>query len=367
MHGLKQLPYLTSISNPIEMIFTEEFWTLAISLTGGLQCVLLSLSFLLLKKGNLFSHRLFAALMFLVGLRLFKSAWYVYAGDQMPLFWINIGFAAHLAAGPLLVQYVRTTIHAKAYSWTWHLHFLPSLIILLGMYSWSLDGFWYRGGYHLLLISSMAYWLYALVLLQPFSQQKALFSTAEKRWFYSLLFMMGSFFLVYAANYFWGLLPYSKAPIIYALALFPLSISAWRSYDLLTLSKQQIPVQKYQNIEIPTKTIALYKQKIVDYIQVEQPYLQGGYTIKQFSEALNIPSHLISWILSQHLHTNFTSLLNQHRVDYACQLLDDRKYDHYSIAGIAFEAGFNSLSVFNQNFKRRKEITPSAYRKRASS
>lgn len=346
------------------MILTQEFWTLAISLTGGLQCVLLSLSFLLLKKGNTFSHRLFAALMFLVGLRLFKSAWYVYAGDHMPLFWINIGFAAHLAAGPLLVQYIRTAIPPKAYSWTWNLHFIPSLIILLGMQNWSLEAFWYRGGYHMLLISSIVYWLYALVLLKPFSQQEVVLSRGQKRWFYSLLFMMGSFFLVYAANYFWGLLPYSKAPVIYALALFPLSISAWRSYDLLTLPKKQPDIQKYQNIEIPAKTIQLYKKKITTYIQTEQPYLEGGYTIKQLSEALNIPSHLISWILNQHLHTNFTSLLNQHRTEYACRLLDDVNYDHYSIAGIAFDAGFNSLSVFNQNFKRRKGITPSAYRKK---
>lgn len=42
------------------------------------------------------------------------------------------------------------------------------------------------------------------------------------------------------------------------------------------------------------------------------------------------------------------------------------EFQHYTIAAIAFEVGFNSLSVFNQHFKSRMGITPSVYRKTAA-
>lgn len=52
--------------------------------------------------------------------------------------------------------------------------------------------------------------------------------------------------------------------------------------------------------------------------------------------------------------------LNKIKVDYACSLLLDREL---SIAGIAYDCGFNNLSHFNKQFKKNMNITPSQYRK----
>ena len=122
--------------------------------------------------------------------------------------------------------------------------------------------------------------------------------------------------------------------------------------------------EKYQNLNPATIDIQVYQQRILTFIAAEKPFLQGGYSLKEFSQDIQIPSHLISWVLNQHLHTNFSSLLNQHRVEYAATLLLNPSFDHYSISGIAMEAGFNSISVFNQHFKKWMGVTPSVFRKR---
>lgn len=346
------------------MLFTPEFWTLAISLTGGIQCLILGSSFLLLKKGDLIAHRLFAVLMLLVGLRLFKSAWYIETGNEMPLLLMNIGFAAHLASGPLWIQYLHTTLGKKRFEWQWLSHFILPVLILLGSQWLTLEVFWYKGGYYSLLTISLAYWAYALYLLWSYGFREQTLNIGQKRWFYSLTLVMTCFFVAYVANYFLGLLPYSQAPVVYAIALFPLSISAWKSYDIITHKTSPSQKEKYQNLNANTLEVQRYEQDILTYMKQEKPFLQGGYSLKDFSKDIDIPSHLISWTLNQHLKTSFSSLLNQHRVEYAAKLLHDSSYDHYSISGIALEAGFNSVSVFNQHFKKRMGVTPSVFRKR---
>jgi len=51
--------------------------------------------------------------------------------------------------------------------------------------------------------------------------------------------------------------------------------------------------------------------------------------------------------------------LNELRVNYACQLLEENRY---SITQICFEAGFNNTANFNRRFKHLKGITPQQYR-----
>ena len=55
----------------------------------------------------------------------------------------------------------------------------------------------------------------------------------------------------------------------------------------------------------------------------------------------------------------FVTYLTNFRVVYACKLLND---DHSTIAEVAFECGFNSLSQFNRSFKKITGRTPTEYR-----
>jgi AraC-like DNA-binding protein len=43
-------------------------------------------------------------------------------------------------------------------------------------------------------------------------------------------------------------------------------------------------------------------------------------------------------------------------------MLSNPKYDNLTIAAIAYECGFNSLSSFNTAFKKQVGVTPSAFK-----
>ncbi|MEM6318074.1 MAG: helix-turn-helix domain-containing protein [Bacteroidota bacterium] len=55
--------------------------------------------------------------------------------------------------------------------------------------------------------------------------------------------------------------------------------------------------------------------------------------------------------------------INRYRVQEVQAKLVDSKFDHYTILGIAQEAGFNAKSTFYTAFKKVTGMTPSAYRK----
>jgi len=56
----------------------------------------------------------------------------------------------------------------------------------------------------------------------------------------------------------------------------------------------------------------------------------------------------------------FTRFVNEFRIAHASRLLAD---DHYTIAAVSFECGFNNLSNFNKQFREVTGVSPSEYRK----
>ena len=59
---------------------------------------------------------------------------------------------------------------------------------------------------------------------------------------------------------------------------------------------------------------------------------------------------------------NFNGFINHHRVEESLKLFDDDQYSNHTIAAIAMEVGFNSISSFNKAFKSQVGKTPQAYR-----
>lgn len=69
-------------------------------------------------------------------------------------------------------------------------------------------------------------------------------------------------------------------------------------------------------------------------------------------------------ILFEQQGSTFGEFVTQRRLDAARAMLRSPRYAAWSIAGIAFEAGFKDLSHFNRHFRRRFGATPSELRRR---
>jgi len=99
-----------------------------------------------------------------IGIRIAKSFIWVY-WEVTPDWLINLGFTAHLVAGPLLMLYTLQFVFGKKWSQWSFLHFLPSIASLFFVSRLTLDHFWYLGGYSLLLFQQMAYGMATLIIL----------------------------------------------------------------------------------------------------------------------------------------------------------------------------------------------------------
>jgi AraC family transcriptional regulator of adaptative response / DNA-3-methyladenine glycosylase II len=86
--------------------------------------------------------------------------------------------------------------------------------------------------------------------------------------------------------------------------------------------------------------------------------------VPDLGDALAVGATKLHELFRQHYHTTPGDLLSQARLDKAKERL---LTTDEGIAETAYEVGFESLSVFNDNFKRRFGLTPSEYRALPSS
>jgi AraC-like DNA-binding protein len=130
-----------------------------------------------------------------------------------------------------------------------------------------------------------------------------------------------------------------------------------------------IPVQHRSGIPVKYKTTGLSPDeadsilsRLNDCLSKQEPYLDPEITLEKLSSIIDVPKHHLSQVINQKMGKNFNDLINEKRVEKARILLKDTEMDKFTIAAIAFEAGFNSLSSFNDVFKKYTGKTPSKFK-----
>ena len=343
-------------------MYSSDFWIPVICICGAVQCLFLACCFGLGPARGTLPQRLLAVLMLLLGVRILKSVYYIFAGEQMSIGLMNLGFAAHLGAAVLLYLYVKSMGVRAVKRLEVGKHLATVALLVLASPWLTLDDFWYRGGYHLLLAASLVYWFWAFRLYLDWRRSTNQ-PAGKTYWLPTLLTGTGIFFFAYFSNYVLRIIPYSVAPAIYSLAVFPVGIAAWRNFTLLLAGKAPVPLEKYRNLSLSPGEADRGKMAVLKVVEEEQAFLEPDFSLGQLSERTGLPIHVLSHILNQHLHTNFNNLLNKYRIQEACRLLHHPDRQNQNIAAIAFEVGFNSLSAFNHHFKRLQGKTPSAFRR----
>lgn len=93
----------------------------------------------------------------------------------------------------------------------------------------------------------------------------------------------------------------------------------------------------------------------------EKLFLNEDVTLKDIASMLDLTHHQLSQLLNERLNMNFNTFVNSYRVEYAKELLLDKK--EWTVLNIAYEAGFNSKSTFYDAFTKITGITPMQFRK----
>jgi AraC-like DNA-binding protein len=104
-----------------------------------------------------------------------------------------------------------------------------------------------------------------------------------------------------------------------------------------------------------------YQQQVHSLMNTDQLYLSPGLKLDVLAGKLMISEKLLSSLLNQHMGKNFNDFINEYRVQEAQKKLANPSLNHFTIASIAADCGFNSLATFQRCFKQFTGSTPSQY------
>lgn len=97
-------------------------------------------------------------------------------------------------------------------------------------------------------------------------------------------------------------------------------------------------------------------------IKEERLYTNPSLDLQTLAKLFNLSEGYISQLINNHTNTNFSTYINNLRVEEAKSFLDNYDFTNYTIVAIGLEAGFNSKSAFYAAFKKKTGISPLEYK-----
>ena len=103
-----------------------------------------------------------------------------------------------------------------------------------------------------------------------------------------------------------------------------------------------------------------FDEKLRVLFEEKQLYLNPSLTLSDLAKQMNTNRSYISSYINVQLDTTFYDFVNSYRLRHAAQLLTSNH--EMTIADVAEQSGFNSLSTFRRSFSKHYGCTPIVYR-----
>ena len=113
----------------------------------------------------------------------------------------------------------------------------------------------------------------------------------------------------------------------------------------------------YRSLVSP-KLMDELEEKINNIIIIQKKYKDKDYSAKQLAEDLGTNTRYISAVVNVRFHMNYTSYVNQYRIQEAMSLLVDRRYQDLNMEEISDMVGFSNRQSFYASFFKVNGITP---------
>lgn len=123
----------------------------------------------------------------------------------------------------------------------------------------------------------------------------------------------------------------------------------WALYQILSLYETHTDLIDSQLKDSITEKIASWFSKNFD----------KNKTLSDLSQDIGYSNDYLSKIIASTFKSNFSQIMNQHRINRACYLLSNSSYPITEISNLA---GFQNVRTFNRNFSKMMDITPREYR-----
>ena len=150
---------------------------------------------------------------------------------------------------------------------------------------------------------------------------------------------------------------YPTSAFLFSLIILLLFIYGLNNLDLFRAEKK-----KYASSNLTKEEADTYYQKLKELVEKDKLYLDAELSLTKLSKLIGISTKELSQVINQIENSNYSQYIMIHRVEEVKKRLKKPKYDNYKISAIAFESGFNSVSSFNNAFKKITNTTAVKYR-----
>ncbi len=193
---------------------------------------------------------------------------------------------------------------------------------------------------------------------------------------------MGVLFLIFASLDAWILWDFSKqVSLIQSKGLvvtLTLSVCFGLGVLLFSVFKNQRLIDVFSNLgtqlsnrlnpnRLDESVLVEIAGKVQDYVVNSRCFMDEGCDLKSVSRAIARPARHVSAAINHHFGYGFSTFINDHKVEEAKRLLRSSEGQNKSITDVMFESGYQTKSSFNREFLRRVQMSPSKYRRQASS
>ncbi len=361
-----------------------------ILLFGTAQAVLLLAVLLLRKKIQLFHFFLSAYVTVMLLQMMFKvisKGWLMHTVKQ----WYRLSYYLPYLYGPLALLFVTHYLYKQKWQWRQMLHFIP-FGISIGLSV--IDIQYVMPPFYLaflalalpkLVLQLSSLFVYHFLVWKSVNSHKPPLPDNEKIGFlrtFTAISLGITSLIAFALFFLYRQFPHHQN-IRWAFISLPFFVY-WISYKVLQKPamfkviqgsgnyseagyvipplKVHRPTPKYSNSGLKQEEAEKIVLALNKSMQKDKLFLDAALTMDGLAEKLGCQKHHLSQVLNDTLQKSFTTFINEERVSEAKRILASPTFSHYKISSIAYDAGFNSLSSFNEIFKKSEGITPSQFR-----
>jgi len=119
---------------------------------------------------------------------------------------------------------------------------------------------------------------------------------------------------------------------------------------------------RYKSSGLTVEDAIRYKSILIDYMSRNELHKDHSISLGKLAKSLSMTPHSLSQVINEQFSSNFNDFINSYRVEDAKKMLMDPERRNFTIASIAYDSGFNTLSAFNVAFKKFTGVTPSQFR-----
>ncbi len=193
-------------------------------------------------------------------------------------------------------------------------------------------------------------------------------------WPGQLILAFGLFLVIWLLHLIPYIIPAYSEKMLNLVGWYPVYIPGavliyWLSIKSYQLLHQQIKKDK-KNVgvlnSLSGKTIGEAIKVLKDSMDKDQLFLNPELNLAMLSEHTSLPPKIISAILNQELNTSFSTFINEYRIKEIKYRILQPQNQNLTIAGIAFDCGFNSQPTFQRAFKASTGHSPTEYLQNAT-